>query len=308
MRWGSVVGLLCILAVGCGGGMADPDVESSSSPLKKKGPGGRDRCAVRDPSAADQEAIERDLAASIPQGKSTTGVVNVPVYFHVVIPSEGSGAEDVSDLIPAQMDVLNAPYASAGFQFQLVSQEVVTNDAWFFSAQGSAEEQEMKASLRQGGADALNIYATAGDIYLGWATFPVWYRGPLKFYDGVVVYWATLPGTGFKIPGVEEEPPDGLIEYDLGDTATHEVGHWLGLYHTFQGGCNKNGDRIDDTPAELEPQFFCAERDSCTGKKFPGSDPIHNFMDYVDDRCMDHFTGDQQERMQKQWRIYRAKG
>ena len=75
-----------------------------------------------------------------------------------------------------------------------------------------------------------------------------------------------------------------------------------------EGACNKNGDRIDDTPAEFEPQFFCVERDSCTGKKFPGSDPIHNFMDYVDDACMDQFTGDQHERMRKQWDIYRARG
>ncbi len=308
MRARSVVGLMYFLAVGCGG-MPESDVDNSSSALKsapKGPPGGRDRCAARPPSAADQEAVEQAIAASTSQKKTTSGVVNVPTYFHVVTSSEGAG--DVSGLIGAQMDVLNDAFASAGFQFQLVSEEVVANDAWFFSAQGSPEEQDMKASLRQGGANALNLYTTLGDIFLGWATFPVWYRGPLKSYDGVVLYWATLPGTGFKIPGVEEEPPDGLIEYDLGDTATHEVGHWLGLYHTFQGACNKNGDRIDDTPAELEPQFFCAPRDSCTGKQFPGSDPIHNFMDYVDDRCMDHFTDDQQQRMRKQWDIYRAKG
>ena len=302
MRARSVVGLLCFLTVGCGG-MADPDVETSSSALKKRP--GRDRCAVRPPSAADQEAIERDLSASTAQAKATAGVITVPVHFHVVITSEGVG--DVSSLIPAQMEVLNAAYASAGFQFQLVSQDVVTNDAWYFSVLGSAEEQDMKASLRQGGANALNFYTTAGDIYLGWATFPKWYQ-PLGFYDGVVVWWASLPGTGLKIPVDPELEPDGLIEYDLGDTGTHEVGHWLGLYHTFEGACNKNGDRIDDTPAEFEPQFFCVERDSCTGKKFPGSDPIHNFMDYVDDACMDQFTGDQHERMRKQWDIYRARG
>jgi len=306
MRAQTVVGLLCILAVGCGGGMADPDVDTSSSALKKKGPGGRDRCAARAPSAAEQEAIERDLSASAPQGQNTAGVVTVPVYFHVVTDSEGHG--NVSALVPAQIQVMNDAYASAGFHFQLVSQEVVANDAWFFSTVGSAEEQDMKASLRQGGANALNLYTTLGDVYLGWATFPVWYRGPLKSYDGVVLFYATLPGTGFKIPDVEEEP-DHLIEYDLGDTGTHEVGHWLGLYHTFEGGCNKNGDRIDDTPAEFEPNFFCVENiDSCTGKKFPGVDPIHNFMDYVDDRCMDHFTPEQKDRMQKQWRVYRAKG
>src|SRR5678815_1300169 len=295
------LGLLGIMFVGCGG-VADPTVDTSSNALSKR-PAGRDRCAVRAPNSSDQEAIEREIAAS-PQAKATSGVITVPVHFHVVITSEGVG--DVSSLIPAQMQVLNAAYVSAGFQFQLVNQEVVANDAWYFSVLGSAEEQDMKASLRQGGANALNFYTTAGDIYLGWATFPKWYQ-PLGFYDGVVVWWASLPGTGLKIPDVEEEP-DGLIEYDLGDTGTHEVGHWLGLYHTFEGACNKNGDRIDDTPAELEPQFFCVERDSCTGKKFPGSDPIHNFMDYVDDACMDQFTGDQHERMRKQWDIYRAKG
>jgi len=305
MRAGSVVGLLCILTVGCGGGIADPDVDTSSSGLKKAGPGGRDRCAVRPPSSADQDAVERALSSVATQRKSGSAAISIPVHFHVVTSNAGAG--NVSGLIGGQIDVLNAAYASAGIQFQLVSQEVVANDAWYFSAQGSPEEADMKASLRQGGANALNVYSTLGDIYLGWATFPVWYRGPLKSYDGVVVYWATLPGTGFKIPNVAEEP-DHLIEYDLGDTLTHEAGHWLGLYHTFEGGCAKNGDRIDDTPAELEPQFYCAERDSCVGKQFPGSDPIHNFMDYVADRCMDYFTADQQERMRKQWDIYRAKG
>jgi hypothetical protein len=306
MQARSIVGLMCFLAVGCGG-MAEPDIDTSSSALKKKSPlpGGRDRCAARAPSVAEQEAIERDLAASGAQ-RQVTGVVNVPVYIHVVKASDGQGT-----LLPKwltdQMDVLNAAYANAGFQFQLVSQDEVTNDAWYFSVLGSAEEQQMKASLRQGGADALNIYTTAGDVYLGWATFPVWYRGPLKTYDGVVIWWASLPGTGLGGPNPNE--PDGFLTYDQGDTVTHEVGHWLGLYHTFEGSCNKNGDRIDDTPAEFEPNFFCVENiDSCTGKKFPGVDPIHNFMDYGDDVCLDHFTPDQQERMQKQWRVYRAKG
>ncbi|HZJ52712.1 MAG TPA: hypothetical protein VFD38_01125, partial [Myxococcaceae bacterium] len=184
------LGLLGIMFVGCGG-VADPTVDTSSNALSKR-PAGRDRCAVRAPNSSDQEAIEREIAAS-PQAKATSGVINVPVHFHVVITSEGVG--DVSSLIPAQMQVLNDAYASAGFQFQLVSQEVVTNDAWYFSVLGSAEEQDMKASLRQGGANALNFYTTAGDIYLGWATFPKSYR-PARSYDGVVVWWASLPGTG----------------------------------------------------------------------------------------------------------------
>ena len=297
MRARSVVGLLCFLTVGCGG-MADPDVETSSSALKKRP--GRDRCAVRAPSAADQAAIESQIAAST--AKPTTGVITVPVHFHVVTRSDGLG--DVSALIPAQMQVLDAAYASAGFQFQLVSQEVVANDDWFFSAAGSAEEQDMKASLRQGGADDLNIYTTLGDIYLGWATFPKWYQA-FGFYDGVVLYYATLPGTGFEFPYDPELEPDGLIVYDEGDTGTHEVGHWLGLYHTFQNGCSASGDLVQDTPPQRTPTRGCPEgKDTCTTD--PGLDPIHNFMDYSDDPCYTEFTGGQSSRMTEQFLHFRT--
>ena len=228
--------------------------------------------------------------------------VVVPVHFHVITNASGGG--NVSALLAAQMDVLNAAFAPAGFAFTLASQEVVRNDSWFFAAAGSPEEIEMKAKLRVGGTEALNIYTTNGDIYLGWATFP---HDAKHFpeYDGVVLYWATLPGTGFEFPVDPASEPDGVISYDQGDTGTHEVGHWLGLYHTFESGCGRNGDRIADTPAEAEPQFFCAQRDSCSGKKYPGLDPITNFMDYVDDACMVEFTSDQDRRMGKQWKAYR---
>ena len=260
-----------------------------------------ERCAVEATSAEQLELIEQ--AAS--NGTDPGGVVTIPVYWHVITTTKGDG--DITALIPAQMNVLRDAYAGSKFAFDLKGVQVVKNNTWFYSAAGSPDEVAMKNALRKGGPETLNIYTNNGDIYLGWATLPFYYKfGPN--YDGVVLWWAALPGTG--LAGASTEEPDGVLTYDQGDTGTHEVGHWLGLEHTFgpgNGACTTPGDYIKDTPVEAEPQFFCKQRDSCVGAPFPGLDPITNFMDYVDDVCMDNFTVEQTKRMRTHWHAFRDK-
>ena len=274
---------------------------SKLTPFRSSASDRTHRCAVHDPTAQESAAIEQALQAASVNAPSGA-MVRIPVYWHIVTLPNGTG--DVSGRVDEQMAVLNAAYAASGFLFELENVRVVVNTTWFFSTIGSVEEQQMKSALRQGGPEALNIYTTNGDVYLGWAT-PAFYYKFFPSYDGVVLWWAAMPGTG--LGGATPDEPDGFLKYDGGDTGTHEVGHWLGLDHTFAFGCQAPGDKINDTPYEAEPQFYCAPRDSCTAPQHSGVDPITNFMDYTDDDCMDHFTLDQTKRMRQHWHAFRTK-
>lgn len=264
------------------------------------------RCGVRALDDDEARGIENDLAARLAarngQGNSkpggsppppppavTGGVINV--YFHVINKGTGIANGDIpASMIDDQIEVLNSAFAGTGWSFDLVSTSRTTNSTWYTMTPGSTAERNAKSALRQGGAEDLNIYsANLGGGLLGWATFP-WSYQSNPDDDGVVVLYSSLPN-------------GGADPYDEGDTATHEVGHWVGLYHTFQGGCSKSGDLVDDTAAERSPAYGCPTgRDTCRGG---GLDPITNFMDYTDDACMFMFTTGQDGRMDASWTAYR---
>ena len=216
----------------------------------------------------------------------------VPVYVHVMAATSGEG--DVTDAqIADQIDVLNATFAGAesgdaadtGFSFTLAGTDRFYNNTWHRDGASS----KYRKQTRQGGADALNIWLVDFN-YLGIATFPWDYSGSSGI-DGIRVHYASLPG-------------GDATNFNLGETATHEAGHWFGLYHTFQGGCTTTNDEVADTPAQGGPSSGCPTgADTCS---LPGLDPIHNYMDYSFDTCYNQFTPNQATRMQNMFAAYRA--
>ncbi|MFN2507666.1 MAG: zinc metalloprotease [Chthoniobacterales bacterium] len=262
------------------------------------------RCATATPDgyiiAAQEQKIRefnavRGLAAEDTSVQRAPGTVTVRVFFHVIRKGTTVAKGNIPvSMLDAQIDVLNQAYAGNGpggsgaptpFTFVRAGITRTTNATWYTAGPQTGAELAMKKALHQGSSKDLNLYTNnPGGGLLGWATFPWDFDvggADAPYLDGVVLLNQSLPG-GTATP------------YHEGDTGTHEVGHWMGLFHTFQGGCSAAGDRISDTPAEASPAFGCPpSRNTCPGT---GKDPVNNFMDYTDDVCMFQFTAKQSYR------------
>ncbi|UCG52008.1 MAG: T9SS type A sorting domain-containing protein [Candidatus Latescibacterota bacterium] len=251
------------------------------------------RCGTPTPTLAEQVRVMQDVQRWMALHgikPSVAAITTIPVAVHVVRHDDGETGDVTNGQIDDQIAVLNAAYSNTNFRFSLASVDRTDNTRWSTHVPNSGDERKMKRALRVDPATTLNLYTCdLGGGLLGYARFP-WSYDEDNYMHGVVVLYSSLPG-GSAVP------------YNLGDTATHEIGHFVGLLHTFQGGCTPPGDSVDDTPYEASPAYGCPHgRDTCPQE---GVDPIHNFMDYTDDDCMDHFTPGQSDRMDEMMALYR---
>lgn len=252
-----------------------------------------------------RSAEARFVANRVEVALARTRAPVIPVHFHVITAGSSLVDGNIPDTqVLDSIKVLNRDFAKTGLSFKLVNTTRTWNAPWFErAARKNVEQTAMKQNLRFDGAGVLNVYsvgfkAGSGAGLLGYATFPATYELEPK-NDGVVILYSSVPG-------------GSMAPYNLGQTLTHEVGHWVGLYHTFQDGCpfdegdgSESGDYVVDTPAQSGPSFGCPiARDSCPSDA--GVDPIHNFMDYSDDECMTEFTPGQIERLFAQIAAFRG--
>jgi len=232
---------------------------------------------------------------------SADNVLNIPVQFHIIYKSNGSGYV-TQQRVRDQIRVLNDDFSGAGhdssvrsgIKFSLAGIHYIESDDWF-EDRGPADASKFKAELAVDPSKYLNIYTNdaGGGGALGYATYPQYDNG---IEDGIVILHSTVGGRN-----------NGYGAFDQGRTLVHEVGHYLGLLHVFEpaGRCGSGyraADLVNDTSPQLNPDFGASPSYSCGSYS-----SIENFMNYSDDLAMRSFTPEQVNRMRCSQMVHRPR-
>jgi hypothetical protein len=244
-------------------------------------------------------------------------LLEIPVVVHVLMDDSCTNGVISDAIVQSQIDILNEDFLAlagsngaggtdAQIQFALATEDpdghattgiTRTCNSFWFNDNGTYWN-----TLAWDPNRYLNIYTNTASGALGYVPFlPADAGGSLvgNLSDRVVILWSAFGRDSNAVP------------YDQGRTATHEVGHYLGLEHTFypqgacgdegQPGCYSNGDLTCDTLPQASPNFGCPDSASSCGS----DDSYHNYMDYTDDLCMEEFTVEQSRRTRCSLEHYR---
>lgn len=264
---------------------AEPD---QSGPVQSLG-GGPGDCSINFTNPSDDYAV--------------TEIRRVPVVVHVITNTAGTQGNISDALVQSQIDVMNEDFRAiagtnggngfdTGVEFFLATEDPSgqpttgitrsANTTWF------NDNGNYFNVLNWDPSRYLNIYTNQASGALGYVPFFPQNGNVGSAADRIVVLWSAF-GVGAPIGA----------PFDLGRTATHEAGHYFGLFHTFCGGCgsladcDSTGDTICDTNRESNPNFGCGPGSVSCGS----TDPVDNYMNFSDDFCMERFTEQQSRRM-----------
>ncbi len=280
-------------------------------------PCGTDAYLIRHARAIERMEARYNEAFPVPGAtERSSHVKTIPVVVHIF---HQGGPENISDAqVQSQIQVLNEDYrklpgtngdgngVDTEVQFCLAHigpNGECTNGIVRINSPLADHQSFQRTMLKQiSGWDNtryLNIYVVQdidnGSGVLGYSSYP---DGPPE-EDGFVVLH-----DAFGTMGTAQAPQH------LGRTASHELGHWLGMYHTFQDGCGTDtcttGDLVCDTPPVEDPHYGCpVSANTCSNDVPDVNDLVDNYMDYTDDACKSMLTAGQRDRIQNMLQLFR---
>lgn len=215
-------------------------------------------------------------------------LINVKIPIHIKLLNIEVNNE-ILDKINTQIKIINSEFLKHGISFFQAKIENITD------IQMVSDDNHLQHKLKylesfidknsQSSNEYLNLYITDlhGIINLAGMPFP-----------NSIEKSSITTSSNYIIINKESLPGGTLKPYNEGKAIFDVIGHWLGLYHTFTGGCDKPGDYVEDTPAHLNPTYGPIIQKACNESEFL---PIHNYMNYVPDSLMNNYTRGQVQRM-----------
>lgn len=253
-------------------------------------------------------------------GNQRGGMMTIPVVVHVIHNGQavGSGSNISDAQVLSQIDVLNE-------DFRRQNSDAGNTPSAFQSIAADCEIEFCLASIDPNGQPTTGIVRWNRNA-MGWSAAPygisyidgtikpatIWNRNnylnlwTVDFGGGLLGY-AQFPGgpantdgvvCGYQYFGRYPQNPN-INAFNLGRTATHEVGHWLNLYHIWgdDGTACSGSDLVGDTPNQADEHYGCPSFPQVSCSNGPNGDMFMNYMDYSDDDCMNLFTTGQRTRM-----------
>ena len=243
------------------------------------------------------------------------GSIIIPVVIYIV--HDGTTLTNISDSqINDQMTALNNYFYSTGIKFCLATK---VNGTGSIPTVNATDVQTTPGIIHINNSTLSNHYTNSQSTLVATASSQITKERYLRIWvvksiDGLssgILGYSMFPNTSSVFDGVVMRydvfgngNPNMLNNYNLGKVLVHEIGHYLFLYHTFEGGCSTytndcslDGDHVCDTPRVASPNFNCVfGTNSCIETPVIGDD-LSNYMDYGNNICQTHFTTGQIERM-----------
>jgi len=239
----------------------------------------------------DWFASFRERSSLAPRSKTAKPI---PIAFHVI--TDGRNGKLTAQQIAVLIENLNWAFRDTSLRFSLYKVNTIKNRSWYNNCVFNAGNQsKLRKRLAKDTRYYINVYSCHLGLpnFYGISTFPPGYPIPgnpgATYMQGIAIDPITVGGSE-------------LFQYGL--AVSHEIGHYLGLFHTFesafnpgQTACADPGDYVTDTPTQAVHTLGACPLglDSCPA--LPGSDDIPNFMNYATDACWDHFTPEQAQFM-----------